>query len=253
MNAPHLTMTTTRASCVLFYLQYLLQMSVQVYGFEWSHDRAAIRYSVRERFHANENDAQRRLLHFKTPAVAMENIYSDLLPNPNPTFQAIDVVHACMDTFIENRHDSKVGLDVCFAFSNDRCRAAIGGNINEFYQYATNPTFTYLTSCVSYRIISMGPIIQGTTHRGSMQTVLIDVIPSITTSMIQPSSKPSQQYPSKTNTKQQSSNQNSSCNNTPAPPRRFLWTLQQERRPPLQHCWMIHEVLYTKNAFQQTL
>jgi len=35
--------------------------------------------------------------------------------------------------------------------------------------------------------------------------------------------------------------------------RKFLWTLQKERRPPRQGCWIIHEVLYVKNAFQQTL
>jgi hypothetical protein len=171
-----------------------------------------------------------------------------------------------MDTFVQNRHDTQIGLDVCFAFSNDRCRAAIGGNINEFYQYATNPTFTYLTSCVSYRIVSMGPIINGTAHRGSMQTVLLEVIPSITTSMttttttVVPAISTSQ--PS-TNVVQSSfipssiSNTNHDVSledrNIPIPRRRFLWTLQKERRPPLQNCWMIHEVLYTKNAFQQTL
>jgi hypothetical protein len=32
-----------------------------------------------------------------------------------------------------------------------------------------------------------------------------------------------------------------------------LWTLQQERRPPRQGCWLIHEVLYVKNAFELTL
>jgi hypothetical protein len=36
-------------------------------------------------------------------------------------------------------------------------------------------------------------------------------------------------------------------------PRTFLWTLQQERRPPLQGCWIIHEVLYVKNAYAQTI
>lgn len=35
--------------------------------------------------------------------------------------------------------------------------------------------------------------------------------------------------------------------------RTFLWTLQQERRPPRQGCWIIHEVIYVKNAFQLTL
>ena len=230
-------------------------------------------------FHGTpKNDFTTKSEHLKFRAVSMENMYSDLLPNPNPTFQALDVVTACMDTLVQNRHDTKIGLDVCFAFSNDRCRAAIGGNINEFYQYATNPTFAYLTSSVSYRIVSIGPIINGTAHRGSMQTVLMEVIPSITTSMktttirtirAVPSSSsaaasPSLPPPPSPNVKDAAINRlsidatdnNTSLDQKTTPtstPRRFLWTLQQERRPPLQNCWMIHEVLYTKNAFQQTM
>jgi hypothetical protein len=178
-----------------------------------------------------------------------KNSFSDLLPSPNPTLTALDVVTLCMDTLIQNRHDTKIGLEVCFTFSNDRCRAAIGGNLIDFFQYATNPTFTYLTSCSSYSVIAMGPIILGTTHRGSMQTILIEIIPSISTSM--------------TSSLVSLSNQNRVNNKPLKPPeptpnddqvpRRFLWTVQQERRPPFRGCWMIHEVLYTKNAYQQTL
>jgi hypothetical protein len=262
-------------SCSIFvYLQHLNRMSV--YGFEmfnvraaastgsstsnyrFSNDgRIAIRNSSSERSFINGNDLL-QTTHLETQAISIENMYSDLLPNPNPTFQAIDVVTACMDTFVRNRHDTKIGLDVCFAFSNDRCRAATGGNINEFYQYATNPTFAYLTSCVSYNIVSIGPIINRTAHRGSMQTVLLEVLPSITTSMttvIQAIPRP-RSPPATPNVKYSTGMETNDVvpwdPNAPTP-RRFLWTLQQERRPPLQNCWMIHEVLYTKNAFQQTM
>lgn len=237
-------------------------MSESVYGFEIANARSAIRNnSFRPERSPRGNIAASTFVH----AVSLETTFSDLLPNPNPDFRAVDVVTACMDTFVENRHDNTIGLDVCFAFSNDRCRAAIGGNINEFYQYAINPTFTYLTSCVSYSIISIGPIINGTAHRGSMQTILMEVIPSITTtSMTLSTSSP---YQSKANTAATalSTSKRKALSgkdyttvlgpNAAAltPPRRFLWTLQQERRPPLQNCWMIHEVLYTKNAYQQTM
>ena len=271
------------ASCsIFFYLQ-------SVYGFEMFNVRTttvssiknnyrylghgnggilAIRNSRPERsFNGKIDPGTHSTLYLKNQVVSTENMFSDLLPNPNPTFQAIDVVTACMDTLVQNRHDTKIGLDVCFAFSNDRCRAAIGGNINDFYQYATNPTFTYLTSCVSYRIVSMGPIINGTVHRGAMQTVLMEVIPSITTSMttiietLPRRPRPLSNIKYTTSTTQHTINRSSSDThnddmsldrNTPVP-RRFLWTLQQQRRPPLQNCWMIHEVLYTKNAFHQTM
>jgi hypothetical protein len=32
----------------------------------------------------------------------------------------------------------------------------------------------------------------------------------------------------------------------------FLWTMQKERRPPRQNCWLVHEVLHKRNAFLQT-
>lgn len=35
--------------------------------------------------------------------------------------------------------------------------------------------------------------------------------------------------------------------------RKFLWTLQKERRPPLQGCWLIHECIAVDNAFTITL
>mmetsp|Transcript_20042 Transcript_20042/g.41923 ORF Transcript_20042/g.41923 Transcript_20042/m.41923 type:complete len:93 (+) Transcript_20042:2313-2591(+) len=34
--------------------------------------------------------------------------------------------------------------------------------------------------------------------------------------------------------------------------KRFLWTLQRERRPPRQGFWLIHEVVYTKNSRELT-
>jgi hypothetical protein len=153
--------------------------------------------------------------------------YPDFLPNPNPSLSAVDVVTACMDTLLQYHYNTHIGLEVCFHFSSDRCRAALGGSLDEFTSYAQNPTFIYLVTCQSYHIVSIGPIIPGTAHRGSMQTVLIETCPSKTSGR----------------SFELSTEQN----------RRFLWTLQQERRPPLQGCWMIHEVLYTKNAFHQTV
>jgi hypothetical protein len=34
---------------------------------------------------------------------------------------------------------------------------------------------------------------------------------------------------------------------------RFLWTLQQERRPPLAGCWLVRQCLYVENAIYETL
>jgi hypothetical protein len=35
--------------------------------------------------------------------------------------------------------------------------------------------------------------------------------------------------------------------------RPFLWTLQQERRPPQAGCWLVRQCLYMDNAYSETL
>jgi hypothetical protein len=99
-------------------------------------------------------------------------------------------------------------------------KASQGGSLESFRKYASNPVFGYLVNCSSWKIISVGPIIQGTPTRGAMQTVLIDAI----------------------------SNQTD-----PPDARRFLWTLQKERRPPRQGCYLVHECIYVRNAYDLTL
>ena len=144
--------------------------------------------------------------------------YDDFLPDPNPSLEAIDVLSACMGTMLQRQ---EAGLEVCWRFSSDRCRAALGGSLERFAQYATNPVFGYLVNCADYQVISVGPTIKGTPTRGDMQTILMEA---------------------------------KQCNDKVEEfPRRFLWTFQKERRPPRQNCWMIHEVIYVKNAYALTL
>jgi hypothetical protein len=138
--------------------------------------------------------------------------YNDFSPHPSPLYDAPTVVDTCMTSLLQKR-----GLDVCFEFSSDRCRAALGGSLERFREYAKNPVFGFLVQCTDYKVLSIGPIIQGTPTRGSMQTVLMEAI------------------------------------DQGKEGRKFLWTLQQERRPPRQGCWVIHEVIYVKNAFALTL
>lgn len=144
--------------------------------------------------------------------------YDDFLPDPDPSLEASDVLSACMETLLQ-RQDA--GLEVCWRFSSDRCRAALGGSLERFAQYATNPVFGYLVKCADYDVLNMGPVIRGTPTRGDMRTILMQA--------------------------------KQSTDKVEEHPRCFLWTFQKERRPPLQNCWMIHEVIYTKNAFDLTV
>lgn len=152
--------------------------------------------------------------------------YDDFLPQPNSEWNALGVVEACMDIMLERKD---AGLEVCFNFSSDRCRAALGGSLEKFAQYATNPVFGYLVNCQDYKIISVGPVIEGTPTRGAMQTVLMDA----------------QQQHAKGDSVEEE--------REPVDARRFLWTLQKERRPPRQGFWVIHEVIYVRNALNLTI
>jgi hypothetical protein len=164
--------------------------------------------------------------------------YEDFLPQPSPLLNSTSVVNACMDTMLQHKAQ---GLEVCFHFSSDNCRAALGGSLDRFSQYAENPIFGYLVHCVAYDIVSVGPLIQGTATRGAMQTVLLDAHQQL------PHEPQQQALPAPA----------SASETTTTPPlgreaKRFLWTLQQERRPPRQGCWLIREVIYVKNAYMLT-
>lgn len=141
------------------------------------------------------------------------------LPQPNPEVTPEDLVELCMtylqynDLACENS-----GLEVCFSFSSDRCRASNGGSMENFVRYANNPTFQSMVGALDWKILNVGTEISGTPTRGAMKTILVDVSP----------------YKEKKH-------------------RRFLWTMQKERRPPRQNCWLVHECIYVENSYSQTI
>lgn len=160
------------------------------------------------------NDGQSSSATFKSIGIDEE-----FVPFPHRDYSASDVVQMCMDSMSRNNDPyHNAGLEVCFNFSTDRCRAAQGGSLEMFVEYAHNPIFASMVDAPKWEVISTGPIIQGTLTRGAMQTVLVDVHPRDGGEV-----------------------------------RRFLWTLQQERRPPRQECWLVWECLFVDNAISHTL
>lgn len=141
----------------------------------------------------------------------------ECLPGPDPDLDAETIVALCLDCLKNNDAPrTNAGLEVCFNFSSDRCRAALGGSLEKFIAYAANPTFGSMIDAKEWTQVSKGPVIPGTPTRGAMQTVLVDVKP------------------------------------VNGRDRRFLWTLQKERRPPRQDCWLIHECIFVENAYALT-
>jgi hypothetical protein len=203
---------------------------------------------------------------------------NDFLPTdediafPCSDIDAIQVTALCMDA-LKNMKRSDLSLEVCFNFSTDRCRAAVGGSVPEFIKYAANPVFGALVHCLDYEIVSIGPIIPGGQHRGEMQTVLMDVqkrlggedAKKIVEQQQKPKKRPTAEERAEARRRQERLQQqeqredDDDGDNDKVEPvvdngkRRFLWTLQKERRPPRQDCWLIHEVLFVKNAYALTL
>ena len=171
----------------------------------------------------------------------------DSVPQPDPIYSDEAVVALCMNAL--GRNDDPIpdaGLRTCrtlrrnqlqratrhrrdgldgvgltglisgWNFSSDMCRAAVGGSLADFLKYARNPTFAQLVDHESWSG-KLGNRIPATQTRGALATTMVTV---------------------QTNRGQE---------------RKFLWTLQQQRRPPDQGCWLVHECLYVENAIEQTL
>lgn len=148
------------------------------------------------------------------------NIVECFLPTPRPEIEFNEVVNICLTSLQQNNEPYvNAGLEVCFNFSSDRTRAAFGGGgdkLVKFIEYAQNPTFGCMIGLKEWDVLSVGPEIAGTNIRGAMRTVLTNVLPM------------------------------------EGREKRFLWTLQKERRPPRAGCWLIHELLFVDMAFELT-
>lgn len=173
------------------------------------------------------------------------------LTSPHADMTARDT---CMDALLQNENPRKnAGLEVCFDFSSDRCRAALGGNIENFILYASNPTFGSMMNANEYIVLSVGPIILATMTRGAMQTVLVKVTPS------KGDHRTLLWYVCRAAW--------STCTINAMPcfllnrspqrifetsPMQHRRTMQQERRPPRQGLWLVHECIFVENAFALT-
>mmetsp|Transcript_307 Transcript_307/g.507 ORF Transcript_307/g.507 Transcript_307/m.507 type:complete len:262 (-) Transcript_307:23-808(-) len=146
------------------------------------------------------------------------------LPTANPDISPEEVVTTCM-TFLQNNDEPRPnsGLEVCFNFSSDSCRAVNGGSLEAFVQYAKNPVFQAMVDCHKWDVLSVGPEIPGTSTRGAMKTVLVNVVPKKVEG------------------------------GRVLRDRKFVWTLMKERRPPRQGFWLVHECISVDNTFAMTI
>lgn len=132
---------------------------------------------------------------------------------PSPSYEGAEIVDACMEALLYNENPYKnAGLEVCWNFASDSCRASKGGSFEAFIGFANNPVFSSMVNALSWTLKSTGNLIPKTNTRGEMQTFVIEV------------------------------------ENSKGRKRDFVWTLQKERRPPRQNCWLVHECLSRRAA-----
>lgn len=140
----------------------------------------------------------------------------DFILFPCPSYDASEIVGLCMEALLYNEKPyHNAGLEVCWNFSSDRCRASQGGSLEAFVKFANNPVFSSMVHAVSWNLKATGNLIPKTNARGEMQTFLIEV------------------------------------ETTRGKKKEFLWTLQKERRPPRQNCWLVHACVLPGASYQQ--
>lgn len=134
--------------------------------------------------------------------------------------EVVDVLMLALQHNDEPSTDS--GFATCFAFADEMCRAAVAGSgghatLEDFVHYAKNPTFLTMVNCVRYDFVGDCNVIPGSQTRGALATQMVEV-------------------ETKDNRKRQ-----------------FLWTLQQQRRPPYQGMYLVRECLAKDRAIYKTL
>jgi len=163
------------------------------------------------------------------------------IPQPDPELRAEEVVALCMDMLKDNDDPTRdAGLEVCYNFSSDRCRAANGGTLKDFIRFSNNPTFQSLVDSLGWTTISIGSEIPGTPTRGAMKTVLVAV-------------RPRRRSLEGDEGAGNDDHDDDDDDDAAGLGRRFLWTMQKERRPPRAGCWLVHECIAVDEAYAQTL
>ena len=197
---------------------YTFQQHAESFVIVGRHHHANVRHSDSRLFDVEEEPERHRDAIASASESPLFGVDENFIAFPSRTYEAIEVVKLCMDALLHNGEPyANAGLEVCWNFSSDRCRAAQGSSLEKFIQFANNPVFGSMVDAQTWRVCSTGPLIPGTPTRGAMQTVLAEVVPA------------------------------------QGRTREFLWTLQRERRPPRQDCWVVHECLFKDAAYTQTL
>ena len=145
-------------------------------------------------------------------------------PAPDPALSPVEIVEICQRALQKNDFpEVDAGRELNFAFAGDQLRAIWGGSMDEFVRWSkANPVFEYMVDCDDFEILEdTVETNEGTPTRGSLTKMVVRV-----RNNDQPSKKGARDY---------------------------LWTLQQERRPPMTGCWLLWQVIAVDKAHELTV
>lgn len=145
-----------------------------------------------------------------------------------------EVIAACMAALQKNNAPhADAGKLLNWALAGDMMRQVHQGDPGKFLSWARrSPVFDCLVNCEKFEVeASTVQVIPGTQTRGAMAKAIVAVTPCEAVVDDEHSVRGRIGKP---------------------PDRKFLWTLQQERRPPRIGAWLLYQVLAVDQAFQET-
>ena len=149
---------------------------------------------------------------------------------PSPHLSPLDIVHALcrglQHVHLPSEHD---GLRRVYAFASYECRMALTtrkGAVSGVERFVETAELHTLPGCLNFAL-GAATVIDGTQTRGAIATVPVDVsdaVPFRGPSGFELSPPPGEQQGD-------------------VRTERYRFQLQQERRPPLEGCWMVTSIL----------
>ena len=178
-----------------------------------------------------------------TLACAVDSLAVLSLPHePDPDLAPDGVVHAvCRGLQHDDKPEPNTGLSRLYRFSTYELRSALTRRENRvddsearFVQYADSPALIVLLDCHSFELTQPPKIIAGTQTRGALATQIVLVREERGFRWKSGYERPADQVGTLTE-------------------ELYLFTLEQQRRPPLAGCWLIKELLSgAQHAFRET-
>ena len=170
---------------------------------------------------------------------------------PSPELGALEMAKVLCTALRDQ--DEATALCTLFEFTTPQGRVALAppapragrrSSVDEatFVQTASHPLLCLL-GCDSFRILGEPTVIPPTQTREGLATVKIEVNPRTSSRLLSRLSSSSASVERSL----------AADGEAPLPPRQFVLSLEQQRRPPLQGCWLLKEGLAMERSTLQML